>query len=84
MNATDEKPRRMCHLTLDLQADSRLELARELHDIGRRILCEDLGGCGASGGVASGFTYTYTEDESWTHERYFDAIGRPRALPWGD
>lgn len=42
--------------------------------IGTRILCEDFGAEGASGGVDSGYTYAYDEDESWTHDRYFAAI----------
>lgn len=69
-----DKPRRQCHLTLDLQADDRIELARALDDIGTRILCEDFAASGASGGVGSGYTFTYDEDPEWTHDRYFDAI----------
>lgn len=62
-------PERACRLKLDIQADTREEMVRALEGIATSIdRCEMTTGC--SGGVHSGWTYEYVQNDGPTHQEY--------------
>jgi hypothetical protein len=48
-------------------------LIADIHGIAERLERGELTR-GCMGGSTSGYSYEYSVDESWTHDRYFDAI----------
>lgn len=67
--------RRRVRFNLKLEADSWDECWKALDHIATEVARGNLRGPNAaSGGPASGYTLTADEDESITHESYFEAL----------
>lgn len=64
-----KQPERAVRLTLDLQADNREAVLGALRHIGFLILSGRMS-TGVSGGYDSGYTYTYKESDTPTHDEY--------------
>lgn len=62
-------PERACRLQLDIQADTRDEMVRALEGIATAIDRREMS-TGCSGGVHSGWTYAYVENDGPSHEEY--------------
>lgn len=62
-------PVRACRLQLDIQADTRDEMVRALEGIATAIDRREMS-TGCSGGVHSGWTYEYAENDGPSHEEY--------------
>jgi hypothetical protein len=62
-------PKRACQFVLDLQADTRQELADSLYNIASRIERGEMTR-GVSGGYSSGYVYELTENEGPTHDEW--------------
>lgn len=62
-------PVRACRLVLDIQADTPDEMAQALESIGQQIMRGELS-TGVSGGVSSGYQYSYTQNDGPTHDEY--------------
>lgn len=71
-------PRRRCVLTLKLGADTRERLIEELEGIARDIRRANLWGECAMGGHSAGYSLNVSEDETVTHDSYFEAL---KSLP---
>jgi hypothetical protein len=66
-------PQRACRLLLNLQADSREELAGALYNMASRIERGEMSK-GVSGGPSSGYIYELVEGEHPTHDDYFQQL----------
>lgn len=76
-------PRRAFVLKLELGADTRDDMVKELEQIARRILMDDMT-TGVLGGPTTGYTYSLSVDETITHDDYFCAIEAWNAAPRGE
>ena len=63
-------PVRACRFVLDLQADTRQDLADDLYNLARRIERGELTK-GLSGGYSSGYIYELTENEGPSHDEWY-------------
>lgn len=70
------RPRRRVVVTLDLGADSWDEVASALDQIAFEVAAGKMRGSACSGGPSSGYTWSANEDESVTHETYFEALDK--------
>ena len=68
-----EAPKRACRFELDLQADTRDELASALFNLATRIERGELS-TGVSGGYSSGCVYSLTESDRPTHAEYVEQL----------
>ena len=70
------KPRRCYEIELKLSADSWQDLTDALDNIRRSLIIEGQRErlSTVSGGYNSGYVLTGTRDDSWTHDRYVEAI----------
>lgn len=70
---TDQGPQRAHVLVMTLSADTADELAAELRRFADLILMGKVT-TGATGGPASGSTYSYTVRPEQTHDKYFEEV----------
>lgn len=66
-----EPPVRALRLTLELDADTRRDMAWALRNLAHRIECDELAGGGVWGGPTDGGIWELLTDPSMTHERFF-------------
>jgi hypothetical protein len=71
--ADPKQPHRACRLLLDLEADSRDELAGALFNMADRISRGEMSR-GVSGGYSSGYIYELVENESPSHDEFFQQL----------
>lgn len=72
-------PRRRVVLTLTLGADTREDAIRALHVLANDADLDGLPAERSSGGASSGYVLAVDEDETITHESYFEAVEADRA-----
>jgi hypothetical protein len=72
--ADDMAPRRRVVIGLELGADSWDDAARVLEQVALQIRMGQMRGPGVSGGPATGYIYDASEDETVTHDSYFEAL----------
>jgi hypothetical protein len=71
--AEQHPPKRACRFVLDLQADTRQDLADALYNMASSIERGEMTK-GVSGGYSSGFTYELVENERPTHDEYVQQL----------
>jgi hypothetical protein len=69
-----EKPRRAHVLDLKISADTLDDLIAGLKMFATDLRLGQVSTRGVSGSPSVGWMYDYSVDESWTHDRYFEAI----------
>lgn len=72
---TTDAPRRRVRFNLRLQADSWDDVSKALLDLSTEVALGNWRGPnGASGGPGAGYTIESDEDETVTHDSYFEAL----------
>jgi hypothetical protein len=64
-----DAPKRACRFVLDLEADTRQDLADALHNMADRIERSEMTR-GVSGGYSSGYIYELIESDGPTHDEW--------------
>lgn len=64
-----EAPKRACRLVLDMEADTRRDLADALYNMASQLERGELTR-GVSGGYSSGYVYELTESDHPTHDEW--------------
>lgn len=64
-----DAPKRACRFVLDLQADTRQDLADALYNMASQIECGEMTQ-GVSGGYSSGHIYELSENDRPTHTEW--------------
>lgn len=72
MSTTDKPtpPHRACRFVLDLQADTRRDLANALSNMADQIDRGEMGR-GVSGGYSTGYIYELIENDHPTHDEWY-------------
>jgi hypothetical protein len=68
-----DAPKRACRFVLDLEADTRQDLAGALFNISSRIERGEMTH-GVSGGYSSGYIYELTENDTPTHDEWAERL----------
>jgi len=71
---TGDSPKRAVTLELEMQADTPRELASALYNFSIQIDRNEVSRSGVSGGCHAGYSYTYTANETPSHDEYFAAV----------